>query len=104
MSPSLYLYPSDLSDREWEIFAPLIPPAKPGGRPRKWPMRKILNAVFYLLRSGCQWRMLSGEFPPWSTVHHYFRLERVMNLGENRIGMRIPQSGWFLHDLRFPHS
>jgi putative transposase len=54
MSPSLYLYPSDLSDREWEIFAPLIPPAKPGGRPRKWPTRKILNAIFYLLRSGCQ--------------------------------------------------
>jgi putative transposase len=77
MSPSLYLYPSDLSDREWEIFAPLIPPAKPGGRPRKWPMRKILNAVFYLLRSGCQWRMLPREFPPWSTVHHYFRLWRI---------------------------
>ena len=47
-------YPSDLSDREWEILAPLIPPAKPGGRPRKWPMHKILNAVFYVLRSGCQ--------------------------------------------------
>ena len=77
MSPSLYLYPSDLSDREWEIFAPLIPPAKSGGRPRKWPMRKILNAVFYLLRSGCQWRMLPREFPPWSTVHHYFRLWRL---------------------------
>jgi putative transposase len=77
MSPFLYLYPSDLSDREWEIFAPLIPPAKSGGRPRKWPRRKILNAVFYLLRSGCQWRMLPREFPPWSTVHHYFRLWRI---------------------------
>ncbi len=77
MSSSLCLYPSDLSEREWKIFAPLIPPAKPGGRPRKWPMRKILNAVFYLLRSGCQWRMLPREFPPWSTVHHYFRLWRL---------------------------
>lgn len=67
-------YPSDLSDQEWEILAPLIPAAKPAGRPRKWPMREILDAVFYLLRSGCQWRMLSGEFPPWSTVHHYFRM------------------------------
>ena len=47
-------YPSDLSEHEWEILAPLIPPAKPGGRPRKWPMKKILDAVFYLLRSGCQ--------------------------------------------------
>jgi putative transposase len=77
--PSLLLcpYPSDLSDREWELLAPLIPPAKPGGRPRKWPMRKMLNAVFYLLRSGCQWRMLPREFPPWSTVHHYFRLWRL---------------------------
>jgi hypothetical protein len=43
-----------LSDQEWEILAPLIPPAKPGGRRRKWPMRRVLNATFYLLRSGCQ--------------------------------------------------
>jgi putative transposase len=70
-------YPSDLSDREWEILAPLIPPAKPGGRPRKWPMQKILNAVFYVLRSGCQWRLLPRDFPPWSTVHHYFRMWRL---------------------------
>jgi putative transposase len=72
MSSSLCLYPSDLSDPEWEIFAPLIPPAKPGGRPRKWPTPEILNAIFYLLRSGCQWRMLPREFPPCSTVHHYY--------------------------------
>ena len=77
MSSSLCLYPNDLSDHEWEVHAPLIPPAKPGGRPRKWPMRTILNAPFYLLRSGCQWRMLPREFPPWSTVHHYFRLWRL---------------------------
>jgi putative transposase len=75
--PSLYLYPSDPSDREWEIFAPLIPPAKPGGRPRKWPARKTLNAIFYLLRSGCQWAHTSTQFPPWSTVHHYFRMWRI---------------------------
>jgi putative transposase len=43
----------------------------------KWPTRKILNAIFYLLRSGCQWRMLPREFPPWSTVHHYFRMWRL---------------------------
>jgi putative transposase len=77
MFSSLRLYPSDLSDREWEILFPLIPPAEPGARPRKWPMRRILNAVFYLSRSGCQWRMLPREFPPWSTVHHYFRLWRL---------------------------
>jgi putative transposase len=68
MLSSLRLYPSDLSDPEWEMLAPLIPPAKPGDRPRKWPMRKILNSISYLLRSGCQWRMLPREFPPWSTV------------------------------------
>jgi putative transposase len=77
MFSSPCLYPSDLSDHEWEILAPLIPPAKPGGRPRKWPMRKVLNATFYLLRSGCQWRMLPRGFPPWSTVHHYFRMWRL---------------------------
>lgn len=77
MSSPTCPYPSDLSDREWKILASLIPPAKPGGRPRKWPLRRILNAVFYLLRSGCQWRMLPREFPPWSTVHHYFRRWRL---------------------------
>ena len=70
-------YPSDLSDQEWEILAPLIPPAKPGGRRRKWPMQRILNAVFYVVRSGCQWRLLPRDFPPWSTVHHYFRAWRL---------------------------
>src|SRR4029453_9236041 len=72
MSPSL-LYPTDLSDAEWAILAPLIPPAKPGGRPRKWPMRLILNGIFYVLKSGCPWRLLPREFPPWPTVHDYFR-------------------------------
>src|SRR3712207_4337971 len=56
-------YPSDLSNQEWEVLAPLIPPAKPGGRRRKWPMQRILNAVFYVLRSGCQWRL---HFPTTS--------------------------------------
>jgi putative transposase len=74
MSSPLCPYPSDLSDQEWEILAPLIPPAKPGGRPRKWPMHTILNAIFYVVRTGCQRRLLPHDFPPWSTVHHYFRL------------------------------
>src|SRR5687767_10713976 len=87
MFSSLCLYPSDLSDHEWEILAPLIPPAKPGGRPRKWPMRKVLNATFYLLRSGCQWRMLPREFPPWSIVHHYFQdVASGWHLGEDQRG------------------
>jgi len=57
-------YPSDLSNAEWQIIEPLIPPAKPGGRPRKHIMREILNAIFYILRSGCAWRMLPTTCHP----------------------------------------
>jgi putative transposase len=66
-------YPSDLSEREWAILEPLIPPAKPGGHPRTTDMREVLNAILYLDRTGCQWRALPHEFPPWSTVWSYFR-------------------------------
>ncbi len=76
------LYPSDLSDREWAILAPLIPPAKPGGRPRRWNMRGILNGVFYVLRTGCAWRYVPHEYPPWPTVYHYFRIWRIAGLWE----------------------
>jgi len=65
-------YPSDLSDEEWAMLEPLIPPAKPGGRPRTIKMREVVNGIFYLLKSGCQWRMLPKEFPKWKTVHDYF--------------------------------
>jgi len=66
--------PSDLSDGEWERLAPLIPAAKPGGRPRKTDMRSAMNAIFYLLRTGCPWRYLPGGiFPPRSTVYNIFR-------------------------------
>jgi putative transposase len=66
-------YPSDLNDAEWQIIKPLIPPAKPGGRPRNTDMREVFNGVFYELRSGCAWRMLPHDLPPWQTVYHYFR-------------------------------
>jgi putative transposase len=66
-------YPSDLKDREWEILEPLIPPAKPGGRPRTTDMREVLNAIIYRLRTGCAWHMLPHEFPPYQTVYAYFR-------------------------------
>jgi len=70
-------YPSDLSDGEWQILEPLIPPARPGGRPRSTDMREVLNGIFYFLRSGCAWRMLPHDFPPWKTVYHYFRQWRI---------------------------
>lgn len=69
-------YPSDLSDEEWAILEPLIPPAKPGGRPRTTDMREVMNALFYLDRTGAQWRALPHDFPPWSTVWSYFRIWR----------------------------
>ena len=75
-------YPTDLTDAEWAILAPLIPGPKPGGRPREHDMREILNAIFYLLRAGCPWRMLPHEFSPWSTVHWYFRTWRRSGLWE----------------------
>ena len=66
--------PSDLTEAEWARLAPLIPEAKPGGRPRKTDMRAALNAIFYLLRTGCPWRYLPrGPFPPRSTVYNIFR-------------------------------
>src|SRR5512142_1612325 len=66
-------YPSDLSQQEWAILEPLIPPTKPGGHPRTTDMREVLNAILYLDRTGCQWRALPHEVPPWSTVWSYFR-------------------------------
>lgn len=63
------IYPSDLTDQEWTLLAPLIPLGKPGGRPRTIDMRAVLNGIFYVLRSGCAWRMLPREYPPRSTVY-----------------------------------
>ncbi len=66
-------YPSDVTDEEWAILEPLIPTAKPGGRPADIPRREIVNAIFYVLRSACPWRYLPHEFPRWFTVYSYFR-------------------------------
>ena len=75
-------YPSDLSDTEWNIVAPLIPEPKPGGRPIKHTRRLILNAIFYVNRSGSQWSMLPKDFPPKSTVFGYFPAWRKSGLWE----------------------
>jgi putative transposase len=66
-------YPSDLTDAEWEWIEPFLPKPKGGGRPIKHPRRTILNAIFYFARSGCSWRMLPKDLPPWPTVYDYFR-------------------------------
>ena len=65
-------YQTDLSHAQWAQVSRFIPAPKPGGRPVKYPRREIVNAILYLVRSGCQWRMLPHEFPPWKTVYGYF--------------------------------
>src|ERR1700761_5744113 len=67
-------YPSDLTDAEWALVRRMIPPAKRGGRPRNVDVREVLNAIFYVLSTGCQWQALPKGFPPKSTAHHYFML------------------------------
>ena len=69
-------YPSDLKNREWQLLEPLLPPPKPGGRPVKYPRREVVNAIRYVLRTGCAWRMLPHDLPPWRTAFHYFRTWR----------------------------
>jgi transposase len=67
-------YPSDLTDAEWALVVPLIPPAKRGGRRRSVDVREVLNGIFYVLSTGCQWRALPKDLPPRSTVHEYLQL------------------------------
>ena len=67
------LYPTDLTDRQWDCIKELIPPAKPGGRPRTLDMRAVINGMLYIVVSGCQWRMLPREYPAWQSVYTYFQ-------------------------------
>ena len=67
-------YPSDLTDAEWALVEPFIPPAKRGGRRRTVEMREVLNGILYVLATGCQWRALPKDLPPKSTVHDYLTL------------------------------
>ena len=66
-------YPTDLTDGQWVMIDPLIPDAEPGGRPRRAQKREIVEAILYFLRSGCSWRLLPHDFPPWQTVYYYLR-------------------------------
>src|SRR3712207_849191 len=70
-------YPTDLSDGEWSYIEPHLAAPRVPGRPRVHTLREILNAIFYIVRSGCAWRLLPHDFPPWKTVHHYFRTWRI---------------------------
>jgi putative transposase len=66
-------YPSDLTDAQWAVLAPLLPGPASTGRPRQHDLRVIVNAIFYVLRTGCPWRYLPQNLPPWPSVHYYFR-------------------------------
>jgi putative transposase len=76
MSTQRLAYSSDLSNEEWEILEPLLPPEKPGGRPRKYPMRDVIDAIQYVLRAGCAWRLIPHDLPHWQTAYQTFRAWR----------------------------
>jgi putative transposase len=69
-------YVTDLGDEEWQLLASLLPPEKPGGRPRQYPIREVLNGIQYVLRGGCAWRLMPHDLPPWQTAYQTFRAWR----------------------------
>jgi len=70
-------YDTDLSDKDWAVIEPYVPQPKPGGRPAAHERREIVNAIAYVLRSGCAWRLMPHDLPPWKTVYDYFRQWRL---------------------------
>jgi putative transposase len=79
-APTVRLYPCDMTDAEWAYLAPLVPWPAQHGRPRRWALRLLINAIFYVPRTGCAWRYLPREYPPWQTVYptfHRWRLQGV---------------------------
>ena len=87
-------YSSDLTDAQWELLEPLIPQPSLNGRPPIVERREIMNAILYVLRSGCPWRLLSHEFPKWQTVYYYFRRwqrEGVWDQILQRLRMQVRQ-------------
>src|SRR5215208_5256790 len=87
-------YLTDLSDAEWECLKGYLPTPQNEGRPRLHSLREILDAIFYVVRSGCAWRLLPHDFPPWKTVYHYFfrfwRLDGTWESGVNPIFRTVP--------------
>lgn len=85
MAPPRRRYPTDLSDAQWALLAPLIPSPKPGGRPAVHDRRELVNAMLYWLRSGCAWRLLPHDFPRRRTVYHYWRTWRQQGVWERAL-------------------
>jgi transposase len=77
------IYPSDLTDAEWPVIEPLLPMPAPRGRPRKYGLRESVDAIFYVIRTGCRWRALPHDLPKWQTVYHSLWRGRQTGLGED---------------------
>lgn len=75
-------YASDVTDQEWSLIAPFMPPPRRLGRPRRTLLREVVNALLYIASTGCQWRMLPKDFPPYSTIQGYFYAWRASGLWE----------------------
>ena len=69
-------YTTDLTDEEWQVLEPLLPPERSGGRPRKYPLREVINGIQYILRGGCAWRLMPHDLPHWQTAYQAFRARR----------------------------
>ena len=89
------IYPTDLTDAEWNILEPLVPLPKPGGCPAKYQRREIINAIRYVLPTGCSWRLLPHDLPPWQLVYHYFwvwRREETWQRIHSSLHIRVRQT------------
>lgn len=106
-------YASDTTDQEWALLEPLLPPARRLGRPRTWPLRSIVEAIFYILATGCQWRALPRDFPPRSTVQGYFYRwrddgtwhwlsARLVELGRLALGRTVTPSAGIIDSQSAP--
>jgi transposase len=93
-------YQTDLTDAEWFVIAPYLPKPCAMGRPREWPMREIINGIFYVMRAGCSWRLLANDLPPWGTIYRWFaawrddgpfeRINHVLVMADReRVGRRV---------------
>jgi len=90
------MYPSDLTDKQWSRLEPLLNQTRgerhAGGRPRKYELRRVVDALLYVVKTGCQWRQLPGDFPPWKSVHEHFRVWRDRGVWE-RVGQTLREQG-----------
>jgi transposase len=90
------MYPSDLTEAQWQRLEPLLQRKRgrrhAGGRPRKYPLRRVVDALLYVVKTGCQWRQLPSNFPPWLSVHQQFRAWRDDGTWE-RVGQALREQG-----------